>query len=50
MLRLRAGKDYKTIGYELRISEGTARVHGSAALRKLGRSRLSIKMLGATTT
>lgn len=50
MERLRAGKDYKTIGYELRISEGTARVHGSAALRKLGKSRLSIKTQDAAAT
>jgi DNA-binding NarL/FixJ family response regulator len=34
--RLRVGKSYKTISYELRITASTARVIGARALRKLG--------------
>lgn len=33
--RLRAGANYKAIAHELRIAEGSARVHGARALRKL---------------
>lgn len=40
--RLREGKNYKAIGYELRIAEATARTLGSRALRKMGKTRLAL--------
>jgi DNA-binding CsgD family transcriptional regulator len=41
--RLRFGKTYKTISYELRIKEGTARVLGARALRKLGTNAMTLR-------
>lgn len=43
--RLREGRPYKDIAHELGIDESTARVLGSRALRKLGKTRHALWLM-----
>lgn len=49
-MRLRAGKTYKTIAYELRIKASTARVTGARALRKLKTDAATLRYRGLVET